>query len=656
MDRWVVINKKADFKGIGSRFGIDQVTARIIRNRDVVGDEAVEEFLHGGQEFLHDPRKMKDAIRLVEILRRKINEQKHIRIIGDYDIDGVMSTYILYTALSQYAGKQESEKSRKSSAAAMTAADINAASRSKGCDKDSAETAASDCGMISARIPDRIKDGYGLNRHLIDEAYADGVDTILTCDNGIAAIDEINYAVELGMTVLVTDHHEPPYMMDGEEKVYLVSRAEAVVNPHQHDCKYPYKDLCGAGVAFKIICLLYQAEDEVMTARTIPREAEQFLEFVAFATVGDIMSLTGENRILVKEGLKRIHQTTHVGMRALIARCGLEPANIDAYHFGFVLGPCINATGRLDTAKRAFMLFCETDRKKAEQMAEELVVLNEERKQLTERGVQEAIRLCEGGVQEKEKKHEAEPENSADKATAHDYMADPVLVLYLPDVHESIAGIIAGRIRDRYYKPTFVLTRAEDGVKGSGRSVEEYSMYERMCECRECFTKFGGHPMAAGLSLPEENVEVFREKINALCPQQCRDLSAKIKIDVPMPLSYVTAPLVREFSLLAPFGKANPRPIFADRNLKIRRMRKVGANQNVMQITLVTEDGFEAAGVYFHEIPRLEDYLVERFGREAVDAAYAGRANPIVIAAVYYPRINTYMGRESVQYELQAIR
>ncbi len=660
MERWVVINKKADFKGIGRRFGIDQVTARIIRNRDVVGDEAVEEFLHGGQESLHDPRQMKDALHLVEVLQSKIAEKKHIRIIGDYDIDGVMSTYILLTALQE-------------------------------------------CGAnVSARIPDRVKDGYGLNRHLIEQAHEDGVDTILTCDNGIAAIDEIRYAVDLGMTVLVTDHHEPPYTIEDGEKVYLRSAAEAVVNPHQQDCAYPYKDLCGAGVAFKIICLLFQSyqstafeaesyiQNSEMSERTerpystdsgIPPQAEQFLQFVAFATVGDIMSLTGENRILVKEGLKQIHHTNHVGLRALIARCGLQPEQIDAYHFGFVLGPCINATGRLDTASRALELFCEQDQRKAEQIAEELVVLNEERKLLTEKGVEEAIRLCEGiytncedsearsdgvwngefgvgpveNVQEKSDKAFGESFDEIE-GVRHNYAADPVLVLYLPDVHESIAGIIAGRIRDRYYKPTFVLTRSEDGVKGSGRSVEEYSMYEEMCKCREVFSKFGGHPMAAGLSLPEENVAIFREKINALCPQESRALTAKIKIDVPMPLSYVTAPLVREFSMLAPFGKSNPKPVFADRNLKVCRMRKVGMNQNVLQLTLETEDGFTAAGICFRNISELEAYLVEHFGQAAVDAAYAGRPNPIRIAAVYYPRINSWQGRESIQYEIQAIQ
>ncbi len=586
MEEWYTINKKADFQEIGRRFGIDPVTARIIRNRDIVGEEAIDAFLNGGMEDLGNPHLMKDADRLVELLQEDIRCGRRIRIIGDYDIDGVMSTFILLSAL-------------------------------KRCGAD-----------VSAAIPDRIRDGYGLNVHLIDQAYADGVDTILTCDNGISALDEIAHAVQLGMRVLVTDHHELPFRMEGQERIYLHSKAEAVVNPHQPDCAYPYKELCGTGVAWRIICLLYEAE-QIDAA-----EAEDFLEFTAFATVGDIVDLTGENRILVKEGLKRIHRTKNTGMRALIARCGLQPEQIDAWHFGFVLGPCINASGRLDTAQRALSLFFLSDEREAARVADELVVLNAERKEMTERGVQEAIRVCE----------------------TEGYLKDDVLVIYLPDVHESIAGIIAGRIREKYYKPTFVLTKGEEGVKGSGRSVDEYSMYEEMCRCRECFTAFGGHPMAAGLSMPEDGVERFRERINALCPGEARGLARKTYIDVPMPIAYAGIPFVRELDVLAPFGKANPKPLFADRNLAIRRLRKVGRNQNVLKVSLQTETGHVTEGVFFGEIPVLENYLMEKFGEQALADAYAGRTNVIRIAILYYPRINSYQGRESLEIEIKGYR
>lgn len=581
--QWVVINKKADFKGIGQRFGIDQVTARIIRNRDVIEEEEIEVFLHGGLEQLHNPHLLRHGDKLVEILKEKIRDKKPIRIIGDYDIDGVMSTYILKQALTRCGAK------------------------------------------VSAQIPDRVKDGYGLNMSLVEGAYRDKVDTILTCDNGIAALDEIAYAKGMDMTVLVTDHHEIPFLEVNGAREYLWSQADAIVNPHQEDCAYPYKDLCGAAVAWKIVCLLYEAMG-------IPvEEAEIFLENVAFATVGDIMNLTGENRILVKEGLKRIQRTQNIGMKALIARCGLEAEKMDAYHFGFVLGPCINASGRLDTAKRALELFSQTEEQKAVRIADELVVLNQERKEMTEEGVKEAIWLYE----------------------REGYEQYPVIVMYLPSVHESIAGIIAGRIREKYYKPTFILTKSEGIIKGSGRSVEEYSMYEEMCKCRELFIRFGGHPMAAGLSISEENVDEFRKKINEFCPENCRFLVPKIKIDVPMPMDYVTKELVRELSVLAPFGKANPKPVFADKGLSIERMWKVGRNQNVLRLSLKTQNGLLVSGIFFGDIPVLEEYLTEKFGVEQVEKAYRGQKNAITISAVYYPKINTYRNTEELQFEIQ---
>lgn len=586
MQQWVVTSKRADFKEIGSRFGIDQVTARIIRNRDVVGEDAIEQYLHGTLTDLADAHRMKDAVQLVEILIRKMQEKKKIRIIGDYDIDGVMSSYILYRALTR-------------------------------CKAD-----------VDVAIPNRITDGYGLNLHLIEDAIEAGVDTIVTCDNGIAAIEEIACAKQQGMTVLVTDHHEIPYEEIDGEKHYLQSVADAIVNPHQQECDYPYKDLCGAGVAWNVVRILYekmQIQEE---------EAYELLEFVGFATVGDVMPLTGENRILVREGLKRIHHTKNTGMKALIAQCGLMPEQIESYHFGFVLGPCINAAGRLDTAKRALALFQTQDECVAVQLANELVVLNEERKTMTADGVQKAKQLCE--------------ENGYEK--------DPVLVIFLPEVHESIAGIIAGRIREHFGRPTFVLTRGEEGIKGSGRSVEGYSMYEEMCRCSSLFTKFGGHPMAAGLSLPEENIDVFREQMNRNCPLTVEQLQPKVHIDVPMPVDYVTNALVEEFHILAPFGKDNPKPVFADRNLRISRMWVVGKNQNVLRLSLVSEQGMPASGIYFGDIAAFEDYLAEQFGTEELEKARRGRENAIRISAVYYPKINRYRDSESLQFEIQYYR
>ena len=586
MEQWMVINKGADFKGIGNKFHIDPVTARIIRNREVIGDEEIHSFLAGTLQELPDVHLMQDLDLLVELLDQKINEKAKIRIIGDYDIDGVMSSYILYRALTR-------------------------------------------CGaQVDVAIPNRITDGYGLNRNLITEALECGVDTILTCDNGIAAIEEIDYAKEAGMTVLVTDHHEIPFKDVDGERIYMRSEADAIVNPHQKTCTFPYKDLCGAGVAWAVIVALYEKNNIEQ------REVEDLLEFVAFATVGDIMSLTGLNRILVKEGLKRIHHTTNIGMRALVSQCGLLPEQIDTYHFGFVLGPCINAAGRLDTARRALRLFISESPEEAAEIADELVVLNEERKEMTRQGVEEAKQLVEEGGYEK----------------------DPVLILYLPDVHESIAGIIAGRIREYYYRPTFILTKAEDGVKGSGRSTEEYSMYEQMCKCSNLLTKFGGHPMAAGLSLPEENVEIFRKQMNENCPFRAEEIVQTIHIDVPMPVDYVTNALVEEFSILAPFGKDNPKPVFADRNLKISRMWVIGKNQNVLRMTLVSEQGRPLSAIYFGDIEAMRTYLVEQYGIQEVEKAFHGRENNMQISIVYSPKINTYKDSETLQFEIQYYR
>lgn len=583
MKQWIVTSKRANFKEIGEHFGIDQVTARIIRNRDIIEEEEIQKYLYGNLEDLHNPHLLKDADLLVDILVRKIEERKPIRIIGDYDIDGVMATYILKT----------------------------------GFDRCNAN--------VSIQIPNRIHDGYGLNINLIQNAYDEGIDTIVTCDNGISAIKEIAYAKSLGMTVLVTDHHEIPYEEIEGQKVYKKSEADAIVNPHQNECPYPYKYLCGAAVAWKVVCLLYERYGVDIS------ETEDLLENVALATVGDVMSLTGENRILVKEGIKRIQDTKNIGMRALIKQCGLEEQSIDVYHFGFVLGPCINASGRLDTAKKALQLFFEQNPEKATLLANELIVLNEERKDLTTQGVEKAIAYCEG-----EK--------------------DRVLIIYLPEVHESIAGIIAGRVREKYHKPVFILTKSEDGVKGSGRSIEAYSMNDEISKCQDLFTKFGGHPMAAGLSLPEVNVEEFRRRINEVCTLTEKDLQPKIQIDVPMPLDYITKDLVKEFAILAPFGKDNTKPIFADKDIRVKRMAILGKNKNVLKFSLITKNSMPISGIYFGDIEEFLHSAEEIYGVDAVENAMKGRENPIVLSMVYYPTINVYRGVEELQIQMQEYR
>ncbi|EOS27579.1 single-stranded-DNA-specific exonuclease RecJ [Lachnospiraceae bacterium 3-1] len=580
MEKWVVSAKKADFKKIADQFGIDQVTARILRNREIVGEQAIEEYLHGTLESLHAPKQMKDMERAVFILKEKIKEKKKIRIIGDYDIDGIQSVYILYSALSV-------------------------------------------CGAeIDYAIPDRIADGYGVNERLVRQAAADGIDTILTCDNGIAAACELSLAKELGMTVVLTDHHEVPYeeTADGQ-KIFHIPAADAVVNPKQPDCPYPFKELCGAAVSFKLVQALYEEMG------FSPEKALEYLENAAFATVGDVMSLVGENRILVKEGLKALNQTKNYGMRALAARNQIELGKIKAYHIGFVLGPCLNASGRLDTAKRALELLLAKDEYTAAEYAGDLYDLNVSRKEMTEKGVREAVELVE----------------------QTSLREDKVLVIYLPDCHESLAGIIAGRIRERYHRPVFLLTKGEDGVKGSGRSIESYSMYEEMSKCKELFTKFGGHPMAAGLSLPEEHVNLFRKKLNQHTVLTEEELRGKIVIDVPMPLDYISKILVEELNILEPFGKSNEKPVFADKNIHILSLGIFGKNRNVCRMQVQSQGGTVMSAVYFGQTDEFLDFLGKKYGNDAVQQAISGKGTDMAVSFIYYPEINVYNGKESLQ-------
>ncbi len=560
--KWMVYAKKADFKQIASEYGIDQVLARIIRNRDICGSKDIDMYLNGNLNDIHNPHSMKDADKFVDIITKKIEEHKPVRIIGDYDIDGICSIYILFCGL-----------------------------KAAGADVDYV-------------VPHRINDGYGINEHLIDNAINEGIDTIVTCDNGIAAYNQVRYAKDNGITMIVTDHHDVPFEIKDDKKVYIVPPADAVINPKQADCDYPFKLLCGAGVAYKLISLLY---DRLGLDK---KELEDYIEFMAIATVGDIVDLIDENRIVVKYGLKHIAHTKNTGLRALIEECQLDINNISSYHIGFVIGPCLNASGRLDTARQAIELMLCKDNEKAHNMAKELIALNNERKSMTEQETQKAIELV---------------ENTG-------LLKDRVLVIYLKDCHESIAGIIAGRIKERYYRPTFVITNAEDGAKGSGRSIEGYNMYEEINKCKNVLTKYGGHPMAAGLSLAISDIDIFRKMLNDNAILTDEDLIPKMWIDVPMPVSYANIRLVNQLKLLEPFGKGNEKPVFADRNLYVKTASVIGKNKNVLRCQLETEDGTYVPAVQFG-INNIDD------------SPRAGMR----ISIIYYPDINTFNGIMSLQ-------
>lgn len=563
MEKWMVYNKKADFQKIGSEFGIDRVIARLIRNRDIQDMKEIRSYLYGTLAEIPSPWKMKDMERAVQILQKKITQKKKIRIIGDYDIDGVTATCILLKGLKR----------------------LNA--------------------NVDTYIPDRVKDGYGMHEQLIDKALEDGIDTILTCDNGIAAAAEIEYAKKEGLTVIVTDHHDIPFRDTEDGRIWIIPKADAVVNPKQNDCLYPNKNICGAVVAWKLIWALYERlgidSDEIW----------DFLELAAIATVGDVMDLQGENRIIVKEGLKKLSSTSFEGLKALICVNNLEGAEITAYHVGFVIGPCINASGRLDTAARSLELLLADNMEDAMKLADDLYDLNQSRKAMTEQGKEQAIQSIE--------------ENNLGK--------DRVLVVYLPDCHESLAGIIAGRIREAYNKPVFVLTKGADGVKGSGRSIEAYSMYEELVKCSDLLTQFGGHPMAAGLSMEEKNVELFRRRLNDNCTLTEQDLIPKIMIDVPMPISYLSKKLTEQLKVLEPFGKGNSKPLFAQKNLRAVGIRVLGRNRNVAKMLLIDENGIKMDAVYFGEAQEFVDFV------QAHDT----------ISVTYYPEINVFQGRENLQ-------
>lgn len=568
MEKWFIMRKGAPFEEIARKFHISPVAARLIRNRDIVGEEEIEQYLHGTLADLHDGRLLRDMDRAVSILEEKIGEKKKIRVIGDYDIDGVNATYILIEGIEKLGG------------------------------------------IVDSDIPDRKKDGYGLNMELIRRAGEAGVDTIVTCDNGIAAAEEIEYAKRLGMTVLVTDHHEVPYEEKDGQRTYLLPPADAVIDQKREDCAYPFPSLCGAAVAYKLVEALYRAMGRS------PEEVQYLIENVALATVGDVMDLVGENRIFVKYGLEMLRRTGNYGLAALMDCTKLDREKLSAYHIGFVIGPCLNAGGRLDTAKRALALLRASSKEEADVLAGELVALNDSRKELTVKGVEEAVRQVE-------------------ETALGD---DKVLVIYLPDCHESLAGIVAGRVREKYCKPVFVLTKAEQGAKGSGRSIEAYDMYAELTKCKELFTKFGGHKMAAGLSLAEENVEILRKRLNEETTLAEEDFCEKISIDMQMPLRCVSEELVEELALLEPFGKGNRRPLFAEKELLVLESRIVGANRNVLKLKVRDREGTQMDAVRFGDAEACLAHIQENRG---------------FLTAGYYPEINSYMGRKSVQLVIQ---
>ena len=564
MERWVLLRKGADFEAISKKFHISPRLASLIRNRDVIGDEAINQYLNGTIAELYDGMQMKGMPQAVEILTEKIRDREKIRVIGDYDCDGINATYILLEGLEKLGAKVDSD------------------------------------------IPDRIKDGYGLNQHLIDRAHEDGIDTIITCDNGIAAAKEIEYGKALGMTIIVTDHHEVPYKENEAGRRYILPPADAVVDPRQEGCEYPFKGLCGAAVAYKLVEALCEANGQDVA------DLDYLLENVAIATVADVMDLTEENRILVKQGLEMLKRTSNLGLRALIQCIGLEGKKIQAYHIGFVLAPCLNASGKLDTAKRALTLLRAKTEREADMLAGDLKALNESRRDMTDRVVDEAMA----------------------KVEQTDIRGDKVLVIYLPDCHESLAGLVAGRVRENYYRPVFVLTDSEDGVKGSGRSIESYSMYEELTGCGDLLTKFGGHPMAAGLSIDKENVEKFKRRLNDQCTLSEEELTEKVVIDMELPFTAITEHFIEELEYLEPFGKGNTKPVFAARGVFMQHVKIIGKNKNVAKATAIDAAGNRMEAICFHDAQEFAKQCERNNGKMSI---------------TFYPGINEFRGERQIQ-------
>lgn len=585
-EKWLLRNKKVDLKAMSEKYKISQLLCKLMVNRDIIDGNIINSYINPVYKYLHSPKTMKDVVIAVDIIKRKIQENKKIRIIGDYDVDGIISVFILYTALKK-------------------------------------------CGAnVDYEIPDRIKDGYGINENIVKVAYDEGVDTIITCDNGISAIDQIQYAKDLGLTVIVTDHHDVPFIEEDGVRTFLSSQADAIINPKQIECEYKFKSICGAGVAFKLMEALYE---EIGMDK---EECYKLIEFVAIATVCDVVDLIDENRIFVKNGLEMLNNSKNIGINALKKACGLEDKEITAYHLGFVIGPCLNASGRLDSAKKGLELLLMEDDEEAKNLAQEIVDLNDARKNMTKEGVDRAINIID----------------------STDINNDKILVVYIPDIHESLAGIVAGRVKEKYNKPTIILTKSEEGVKGSARSIEEYNMFEGLLACKELLDKFGGHPMAAGLSLQEDKVDELRIALNNKCELTDEDLTRKIMIDSSLPLEYLNLHLIEELNVLEPFGKGNSKPVFGVRDAKITKAMLLGKDKNVLKLKLLTNNNITIDAMIFNDLENFESKIIEKYGNEELDNLYNKSNNNIPMDFTFYPSINEWNGNKSIQIVVNGIR
>ncbi len=585
-EKWLLRNRKVDLKAMSEKYKISQLLCKLMVNRDIIDENIINSYINPVYKYLHSPKTMKDVVIAVDIIKRKIQENKKIRIIGDYDVDGIISVFILYTALKK-------------------------------------------CGAnVDYEIPDRIKDGYGINENIVKVAYDEGVDTIITCDNGISAIDQIQYAKDLGLTVIVTDHHDVPFIEEDGVRTFLSSQADAIINPKQIECEYKFKSICGAGVAFKLMEALYE---EIGMDK---EECYKLIEFVAIATVCDVVDLIDENRIFVKNGLEMLNNSKNIGINALKKACGLEDKEITAYHLGFVIGPCLNASGRLDSAKKGLELLLMEDDEEAKNLAQEIVDLNDARKNMTKEGVDRAINIID----------------------STDINNDKILVVYIPDIHESLAGIVAGRVKEQYNKPTIILTKSEEGVKKSARSIEEYNMFEGLLACKELLDKFGGHPMAAGLSLQEDKVDELRIALNNKCELTDEDLTRKIMIDSSLPLEYLNLHLIEELNVLEPFGKGNSKPVFGVRDAKITKAMLLGKDKNVLKLKLLTNNNITIDAMIFNDLENFESKIIEKYGNEELDNLYNKSNNNIPMDFTFYPSINEWNGNKSIQIVVNGIR
>lgn len=585
-EKWLLRNRKVDLKAMSDKYKISQLLCKLMVNRDITDDNIINSYINPVYENLHSPKTMKDIALAVNIIKRKIQENKKIRIIGDYDVDGIISVFILYTALKE-------------------------------------------CGAnVDYEIPDRIKDGYGINENIVKTASDEDIDTIITCDNGISAIDQIQYAKNLGLTVIVTDHHDVPFVEENGVRTFISSQADAIINPKQIECEYEFKSICGAGVAFKLMEVLY--EELGMNKE----ECYKLIEFVAIATVCDVVDLIDENRIFVKNGLNMLNNTTNIGIKALKKASGLEDKEITAYHLGFVIGPCLNASGRLDSAKKGLELLLMENYEEAENLAQEIVDLNDARKKMTKEGVDRAINII----------------DSTEIAN------DKILVVYIPDIHESLAGIVAGRVKEKYNKPTIILTKSEEGVKGSARSIEEYNMFEGLLACKELLDKFGGHPMAAGLSLQEDKVDELRKELNNKCKLTDEDLTRKITIDASLPLEYLNINLIKELDVLEPFGKGNAKPVFGVRDVKVTKAMLLGKDKNILKLRLLTNNNLTIDAMIFNDLENFENKVIEKYGNEGLDNLYNKFNNNISMDFTFYPSINEWNGNKSIQIIVNGIR